>query len=705
MPQDRDRPTVTDGTGEPRPFLSGAASFVTVISGACSGLLFALALPPFGYSSLAWIFAVPLLMVCIYRPAPEALVAAYACGLVAAGQAVYGVFGYSQFIGLLLLLICPLWVVLPLAVFLWCRRFFPIASSVLVIPFSWVFTETLFLELFSLPMDSSITLARDLPAVQFASVLGAAGLTFALIMTAALLALGIVAYGRGRRKSCLYWTAMAFMIPLSLHILGHALMQEETDDSCLLEVQVAQPVIPIVQSGNSWIDIAQRKTIRKTAWRYLDTAAASSANVFIWPEGSGGFTSFRAGDDAVRFTEFAKKNNRHLFVTATDTDETGRRFNSIFSISPHGQIGKYDKINLLPSSESATTAGTGAGVATASFGPVGLSVCFDICFPEHVRGSIAHDPQFLLVSTSDVAFGISSMPYLHMAESIMRAVENRRSVVHASNGGPSAVIDPYGRILHQSRFLEPALMNACIPDAAGNSFFYRAGYLFRYGCVVVAFAVITLLLMRQARRRDNMHLNSITATRRISTGALLSGLAGSVIVSFVMVALSALLVSKQAPGNHSSGDIIASFCPAKPIYPEKYNNYSREQLGLIALVHLASFYGIEITTDEILERRGDADPPVTLDDLAREARYFGMVAEPVYRNARQLHQDDLPAIIGIGVSGMRYAVLYRIDDEFVSLFDPVQGYGDFPLDNYRQYYNGKTLFLKTPQKEFIRGAR
>ena len=45
------------------------------------------------------------------------------------------------------------------------------------------------------------------------------------------------------------------------------------------------------------------------------------------------------------------------------------------------------------------------------------------------------------------------------AIAIMRAVENRKYFIQAANTGISAVIDPYGRILKQSKINETAVLS------------------------------------------------------------------------------------------------------------------------------------------------------------------------------------------------------------------------------------------------------
>ncbi|MBU6428973.1 MAG: apolipoprotein N-acyltransferase, partial [Cyanobacteria bacterium REEB65] len=56
----------------------------------------------------------------------------------------------------------------------------------------------------------------------------------------------------------------------------------------------------------------------------------------------------------------------------------------------------------------------------------------------------------------------TAAPQQHFAQSILRAVENRRFLVRAANTGVSGVIDPYGRVLVRSQTFVPAVETAMV---------------------------------------------------------------------------------------------------------------------------------------------------------------------------------------------------------------------------------------------------
>ena len=68
----------------------------------------------------------------------------------------------------------------------------------------------------------------------------------------------------------------------------------------------------------------------------------------------------------------------------------------------------------------------------------------------------------------------------------LRAVEQRRFLVRASTSGPSAIIDPYGRILARTNPMTSATVTAEIRPIEGRTVYSAVGDLFGFGCLALA---------------------------------------------------------------------------------------------------------------------------------------------------------------------------------------------------------------------------
>ncbi len=90
---------------------------------------------------------------------------------------------------------------------------------------------------------------------------------------------------------------------------------------------------------------------------------------------------------------------------------------------------------------------------------VATFICYEDIIPSFVNRIMDNgSPELLVNLTNDAWFGDTTQPWIHLALSKMRAVEQRRFFVRSTNSGVSAFIDPVGRtISHTPTFSEIAI--------------------------------------------------------------------------------------------------------------------------------------------------------------------------------------------------------------------------------------------------------
>ena len=71
-------------------------------------------------------------------------------------------------------------------------------------------------------------------------------------------------------------------------------------------------------------------------------------------------------------------------------------------------------------------------------------VCYESIFPLFAPNFVQRGAELIAVVTNDSWYGNSSGPYQHKEFAVLRAIENRRSVVRCANGGISCIINPLG---------------------------------------------------------------------------------------------------------------------------------------------------------------------------------------------------------------------------------------------------------------------
>ena len=144
-------------------------------------------------------------------------------------------------------------------------------------------------------------------------------------------------------------------------------------------------------------------------------------------------------------------------------------FNRSFQILPEGDAGHYDKEHLVPFGEYLPpvldwkifeSLLQGLGGFTAGKGDtlfelplrgrvsthMGMLICYEAIFPELARKRVADGAQILLNISNDAWYDFTSAPMQHLHLSLMRAVEQGRFVVRATNSGITAFLDPLGGI-------------------------------------------------------------------------------------------------------------------------------------------------------------------------------------------------------------------------------------------------------------------
>ena len=102
----------------------------------------------------------------------------------------------------------------------------------------------------------------------------------------------------------------------------------------------------------------------------------------------------------------------------------------------------------------------------------------------HANRHAMQRPDWLLLLTNDAWFGHTSAARQHFSVAVLRAVENRRSVVRAANTGISGFIDPGGRVLEETDLFTTAAITRPVPILKEISFYTRHGDLLGIAALV-----------------------------------------------------------------------------------------------------------------------------------------------------------------------------------------------------------------------------
>jgi apolipoprotein N-acyltransferase len=255
--------------------------------------------------------------------------------------------------------------------------------------------------------------------------------------------------------------------------------------------------------------------------RMTRQAIVEGAQVVIWPESSTPFFFEEDRPLAEQVRALARQAGVPILLGSDQIDHgpPERYYNAAFLVQADGTTaGAYRKIHLVPFGEFVPlrkllffaarlvqavpgdfSPGDSAVLLPVNGHLVSTAICYEIVYPALVRRFVAGGSELLTTITNDAWFGRTAAPYQHFAQASMRAIENGRYLVRSANTGISGVVDPYGRVVAQSRIFERAVVVSQARFLQNSTFYARHGDVFAYASVVVAVAM--LVYAPRSRRR------------------------------------------------------------------------------------------------------------------------------------------------------------------------------------------------------------
>ena len=331
-----------------------------------------------------------------------------------------------------------------------------------------------------------------LPFLQLASLTGAWGMTFFLVLFPAALAIGwhlrstspkkavhIVIAGVGSIALVLIFGMVRLATPLHAHSVGVGLIASDERDNVFAADRGA-----------------------KTERLFRDYAAAAEtltrrgAKVIVLPEKLGTVVGRGVTDTDAIFQSLADKTGATIVVGVVDV-ASPVEYNQARIYAPGAPVLLYDKQHMLPPMESMFTPGTSLTLLPRPSGTWGVAICKDMDFaaPSRLYGQAGAG--LLLVPGWD--FNIDRGWHGHIA--IMRGVESGFSIAHAAKNGYLTVTDNRGRILAQTRSdAAPfATLMATVPVAHARTLYLLWGDWFAW----LSMAILLVALIQWLRPRTN----------------------------------------------------------------------------------------------------------------------------------------------------------------------------------------------------------
>jgi apolipoprotein N-acyltransferase len=242
------------------------------------------------------------------------------------------------------------------------------------------------------------------------------------------------------------------------------------------------------------------------------------SQIIIWPEAP---TDFYDNDPILRqaISTLAQQANAAVIVndvTVASYDH-GRPslYNSASFFLPNGSYaGRYDKMHLVPFGEYTPykplfffvgdllddlifIPGTRRSVFTVGDKKYGTFVCYESIFGDDLRRFPLQGAQVLVNISDDGWYGDTSAPWEHLDMVRMRAIENHRWLLRATNTGVTAAIDPFGRITATIPRHIRTSVQVPFGYCSDITFYSRYGDWFAWLCALATSLLLALGLRRK----------------------------------------------------------------------------------------------------------------------------------------------------------------------------------------------------------------
>ena len=330
--------------------------------------------------------------------------------------------------------------------------------------------------------------------LRLAPFTGVYGLSFVFVMMSAALALALLR----RPRLELAWLAV---LPL-LFLLPALPPAERGRDSALL----VQPDISVTEDWTpESLNSIERQQVMQTL-RGVFEERAHPPSIVAWPEDPGPFYYYEDPHFRAYVDNLARAAHVWLLLGIVAHAPDGAPLNSATLVSPDGQpVSRYDKVNLVPFgefvpapfrwltqkiSQEAGDFEPGRRVVVSPVGGhrLGTFICYESVFPNFVRKFADGGAEVLFNLSNDGWFGKSAARRQHLEIVRMRAAENRRWILRATNDGITATIDSAGRLRGTLPLYTEATSFTGFSYIAEKTFYTRFGDWFPVLCATIALA-------------------------------------------------------------------------------------------------------------------------------------------------------------------------------------------------------------------------
>jgi len=449
--------------------------------------------------------------------------------------------------GILLIFVNPVFFLIPSTLLYFSRKVFSQKYSLYLLPVFYVTYEFAYmitdLSFPWLSLGNGLSLLTSF--IQIADIIGSLGLSLVIVMLNVLIYKSIVAYKINKKLFFINISAALFILIFIL-IYGMLKLNSPLHLNAKVKVGLIQPNL---DPWEKW----KGQDLNQLTEMYFDLsvkAVNEGARIIIWPETALPvyLRSDMYNDIIGNIYRFCDSNQVYLLTGMPDikfyyndnnipddakynsvNDYYYATYNSILLFRPNNQsVESYGKMKLVPFGERVPFVDAlpflgklikwGVGLSGWNVGKdttifylpmqnlqsavnnnstikIGGIVCYESIYPTLVSAFVRRGADFIAVVTNDSWYGNLSGPYQHKEFGALRAVENRRAVVRAANGGISCIINPLGKTEVQTQMFTKSYIVGDVVINESETFFTKHSLLIPILCSAFSIWIIGMSLL------------------------------------------------------------------------------------------------------------------------------------------------------------------------------------------------------------------
>ncbi|HKV77072.1 MAG TPA: apolipoprotein N-acyltransferase [Candidatus Sulfotelmatobacter sp.] len=374
--------------------------------------------------------------------------------------------------------------------------------ALVLAPFLWVAIELARTRISGYPWNLlGISQIDNIALCRIAGFTGVYGISFEIVLVNVAIAAAFL-IPRAKR-GMMFAAALAAAAVLQSGRLVEA-PPAKADHAALL----VQQNIPVAAD---WTHAQLEQTLHELTELTVNSTAhnpGTKIDLVVWPESPAPFCTNDANFRAI-VSEMARKTGAWVVIgaignNAAHPNDEGPLFNSAALITPQGDwTARYDKVHLVPFGEylpfpslfsfaggltkevGQFESGKSRQPLNAGGGQLGIFICYESIFPDEVRQSADLGAYVFVNISNDGWYGDSGAYAQHLNQTRMRAIENDRWLLSATDTGVTAAIDPWGRIAARMPRKERATLVAPYALNSVTTFYTRHGDWFAFACAII----------------------------------------------------------------------------------------------------------------------------------------------------------------------------------------------------------------------------